>query len=205
MDVSADIWPMPRSEVVHVVTYAKGMPSFADAKPMIAYLEHRFRGVNNPEAFELIDSINKHFTEEVQRQSEEKLMLYADRIIKARLGLPELSVSDEEVAAAILLTAPKMRGRRDWAGIYRILVDLCNWPKVFKDFERKVERLNDMGLLEGMPSDKSFDYQGLQQGLSIDWPDTYIGWKKKMDADETLAHRREIATLFFGESKGTTS
>lgn len=74
-DNDAAMWPMERSAVVQIVEYAKSQPSLEAARPFIGLLDNGFRGVNNREAFELIDSITTHFKDEyrqvLRRQAEE--------------------------------------------------------------------------------------------------------------------------------------
>ena len=112
MEISvAEIWPMPRSELLELVKFAKTRPSLADVQAIIDFLNMRFRGVTNPEAFEMIDSIASHFTEEVRQQMEEQMRQYAARDIRSRLNLPELGLADDEqITSAILRTAPIMSG-----------------------------------------------------------------------------------------------
>ena len=72
------LWPMPRASVEYIVEYAKEQPSIEAARPFIGLLEKQFRGVNNKDAFELIDSIIQHFKEEwklVMRQQADKQSL----------------------------------------------------------------------------------------------------------------------------------
>ena len=200
MEISTvELWPMPRGEVLELVKFAKTRPSLADVQAIIDFLNMRFRGVTNPEAFEMIDSIASHFTEEVRQQMEEKMRQYADRVIRSRLNLPEMNLADDgQIAAAVTDTVPVMSGgHRDWAGIYRILVDFCGWPQNYKAFERRVKRLD----LKGMPRDKAFHYQGLSQGLSVFWPKTYREWMSCVDGDSTFEHRREVATVFLQHLK----
>ena len=69
---------MPRASVECIVEYAKEQPSIEAARPFIGLLEKQFRGVNNKDAFELIDSITQHFKEEwklVMRQQADKQSL----------------------------------------------------------------------------------------------------------------------------------
>ncbi len=199
MESRSEIWPMPRSELLELVKYAKMQPSLADVQVIIDFLNIRFRGVANPEAFELIDSIAYHFKEEVRQQMEERMRQYADRVIRSRLNLPEMGLADDEqIAAAIMETVPAMSGgHRDWAGIYRVLVDFCGWPQNYKAFEKRVKRLG----LKGMPRDKAFHYQGLAQGISVFWPKTYKEWMTCVDRDSTFEHRREVATVFLQHLK----
>lgn len=72
------LWPMARASVECIVEYAKEQPSIEAARPFIGLLEKQFRGVNNKDAFELIDSITQHFKEEwklVMRQQADKQSL----------------------------------------------------------------------------------------------------------------------------------
>lgn len=204
MEIDTSIWPIPCDTLAEMVKYVKSMPTLADAQPHIGLLEHVFRGINNSKAFEMIDSITLHFKKEVEEKLARKAKEYVDTIMRAHLNLPRLDITDEQVAAAIVQTATDdiMESKRDWGGFYIILSGPeCKWTTDYKDFERKVKRLKDEGLLKHLPKDKDFSYVALQQGIQPYWPKTYIEWLKKTDGGSVLEHRREVATKFLNNLK----
>lgn len=203
MEIDISLWPVPRETLAEMVKYAKSKPTLADAQPHIGLLEYCFRGINNSEAFKMIDSITHHFKKEADEELARKAEEYVDKLLRARLHLPQLDVTDEQVAAAIVQTATDdiMESKRDWGGFYIILSGPeCKWTTSYKDFERKVKRLKDEGLLK-LPKNKDFDYGALQQGIQPYWPKTYIEWLKKTDGGSVLEHRREVATKFLNNLK----
>ena len=122
-----------------------------------------------------------------------------DKMVRQHLNFPELDLTDEQIAVAIMQTVldSVMQSSRDWAGIFRVLVDKCHWPDVSKDFERRIQRMKEMGLLKDIPSDKDFDYQALQTGLPIDKKYKYEDWLRSTSNDNTFTHRRDVATKFY--------
>ena len=198
MNNANDIWPISREVLLSCVKYAKRQPCYEEAKQVEALLNNLFRGCNNTEAFDLIDSIPYYFKEERDRLAEERASARMEKIIRKRMNLPEILVDDEQIDVAItkITNDPIMNSRRDWGGIGRILIDFCGWPDVKKDFEHKVMRMKQMGFLKNLPADKDFTYQALQAGLSSDWPNSYKEWLIKTDGDNTFEHRREVAKTF---------
>ena len=172
MNNNSTDWPMPRDVLEKTVKYAKNQPSYNDALHVIEYLNYMFRGCLNQEAFDMIDSIKAHFKEETEKLLENKIKEYYDRRLNKYLDLPEFDLDDEQIATAIIQTAPVMENHRDWGGLYIVLVDCCHWPEKYKEFERKVSRLD----LSKMPAEKSFTYQGLQTGFNKTWPLKYRKW-----------------------------
>lgn len=196
--MNEELWPLSREALARMVAWAKKQPTLSDCSQVIDMLNYQFRGINNPEAFAMIDSITSHFKEEANRKAAEEAVAYAENLLKKHFDMPEINATDEQIAAAItkIAISETMQSKRDWGGIYRILVDSCKWPPAYKDFERKVKRLEEMGLLNGVPQEKAFDYQGLQTGISMEWPDSYKKWLSKTSGDNRFEHRRDVAILF---------
>lgn len=204
MEIDISLWPVPRKTLALMVEYAKSMPTLADARPFIGLLENCFRGINNSEAFNMIDSITLHFKKEADEELERKTEEYVDNFLRVHLNLPKLNITDELVAAAIVQTAKDdiMESKRDWGGFYIILSGPeCKWATSYKDFERKVNRLKEMRLLKDLPKDKDFTYIALQQGIEPYWPKAYTKWLKKTDGTSVFEHRREVATKFLNNLK----
>jgi hypothetical protein len=204
MEIDISLWPVPRETLAEMVKYAKSMPTLVDARPHIGLLEHCFRGINNSEAFKMIDSITHHFKKEADEERARMTKECVEEFMRVHLHLPQHDVTDEQVAAAIVQTATNviMESKRDWGGFYIILSGPeCKWTTDYKDFERKVKRLKDEGLLKHLPKDKDFSYVALQQGIQPYWPKTYIEWLKKTDGGSVLEHRREVATKFLNNLK----
>lgn len=74
--------PMPIDEVRKLADYAKRRPSYAEARPLIDYLNERFRGIYDPEAFEVIDSITKHFKDDNERLLKAQMQSYLERLAR---------------------------------------------------------------------------------------------------------------------------
>lgn len=195
--------PMPREELMMMVNFAKSLDCLATAMPLINCLEYRHRGINAPEVWELIDSIKKHFTEDLQREADERMQAYLEKHIREIQNRHELDVDDEQIAKAIIMTVNNkiMKSKRDWGGIYIVLKSKCQWSENIKDFERKIQSLRDRGLLYNIPQGKDFDYQSVVDGVSIDWPQTYDEWMKETECSAALSHRRDVATKFYDTLK----
>lgn len=192
-------WPMSREMLELFVNRAKSLPTLTEARIIIDLLNCAFRGVYNKEAFDMIDSITSHFKEESDQKLLKELEDRMDKMVRQHLNFPELDLTDEQIAVAIMQTVQNsvMQSSRDWAGIFRILVDKCHWSDVFKEFERRIQRMKEMGLLKDIPSDKDFDYQALQTGLPIDKKYKYEDWLRLTKKDAMFTHRRNVATTFY--------
>ena len=191
-----DLWPVPKYKLEAIVEALKNLRSYGDACPVIVYLEHDFRGVYNPEAFEMIDSVEKHFKEKEREQYQEEISKEVSRKINEIQRGNRLELSDGSVAAAIYATAKYMRSKADWGAFYRILVDYCNWPAAYKEFEARLQRLN-LKLSQQL----TFDYQSLTKGIKRDWPKTYREWQTCGLIDPVLNHRKRVATEFLNNLK----
>lgn len=195
MDSPEVLQPMPREELQRIVEYAKSFDCLANAMPIINWLEYRYRGVCAPEDWALIDSIKAHYTEDARREALERASAQIEARVKARLGIPELSVDDDIITVAIVqvMSADCFTSSRDWAAIYRILADLCGYPKVYSDFKSWIDTLYFGSTELKYPLN---DVQSVQKGLSPDWPQTYVKWLTHSTTDKTFQHRLTVAQLF---------
>lgn len=192
-----NLWPVPREELEVLVRQAKRLPTYKDAAPWLELMERDFRGVYNPEAFAMIDSVERHFIEQDRQQLKEEISQQVNRAFNEHFRQDGFELSDESVAAAIYATTKYMRNKADWGGLYRILVDYCKWPMAYKDFEIRQQKLN-LKLSQKI----AFDYQSLVKGFGRNWPKTYRGWQTYDTSDDpTLDHRRRVATKFLENLK----
>lgn len=195
MDSIQDFKPMPRDELMWMVEYAKKFDCLANAMPTINLLENRYRGVNAPEDWKLIDSIKSHYKSDTEKEIEERLQARYDKFVRKYLGLPELGLmSDEQILLAIKQTEQYIIGHSSWCGLYVVLVSMCKWPENFDGFEVRVRRLEQMGL--NLPEEKRFTYQGLQKGWDKDWPTKYEDWRTKQDGNATFEKHKVLADIF---------
>ena len=195
MDSPEVLQPMPRDELLQIVEYAKSFDCLANAMPIINWLEYRYRGLCAPDDWTLIDSIKAHYTEDARREALERASEQIEARVKARLGIPELSVDDDMITVAIVqvMSADCFNSSRDWAAIYRILADLCGYPKVYSDFKSWIDTLYFGNAELKYPLN---DVQSVQKGLSQDWPQTYEKWLTYTTTDKTFHHRKTVAQLF---------
>lgn len=157
------------------------------------------RGENSEEKWKAIDSIDDYYNKEIQRQAFEEATIVVREEVRNLLNPVQLDVDEEAIAIAIERTVNTkvFTSRRDWAGIYIILTSRCGWDNAFKRFECEYNKLVELyPRLRRLPSKKAFDYQGLQQGLSIEWPNSYSGWLTCTIKDNTFIHRKAVADAF---------
>ena len=197
MDNDSGQWPIPRDVVIKEVAFAKERPTLKDAQCIIDFLNVTFRGVYNPEAFELIDSIEKHFKESNDKIIRETTQNTVENFLNQEFGQAIIDVDDEQIEVAILQTTEVMASKRDWAGIFIILKDFCKWPKQYKDFEERVKRLN----LPNFPKHLSFDYTALHQGFDGKWPREYKKWLTYSGEDVNFDQRKRVADKFLKNLK----
>lgn len=190
-------WPMPRNLLVKTVNYAKSMPSYKEALPIINYMETMFRGYCIQEAFEMIDSVNDYFKKDIDEQIERRAKEIIDKKLNSMLDLAEFDLDDDQIETAILKTESKINSHRDWAGIFVVLVDCCKWPSVYTEFETRINKLD----LSKMPAEKKFTYQGLQTGYNDVWPKKYKKWLCMNSEVNSFNQRKEVAIAFYNNLK----
>lgn len=207
--------PLTLSEVLCYVDLCKNV-SRDHAEVMQKFLLRRAlgTGVTSSEIMEAIQSITDRFIEE-EREMRRKLM--AEEMLRRGLTTRQtIDATDDEIVKAIKKTLSKFLSDRDWAGIYRILVDCCDFPTKLSDF---VKRFDQMGIYPsddvvkgirrcGIPAISEYEYKGhkfsyqaLQKGLSQFWPKTYWEWLNNNCTDRDFINRRNIATAFFNNLK----
>lgn len=207
--------PLTYSEASHYADLCK-RSTREEAETMQRFLMKRAlaTGATSTEVQEAIQSITDRFIEE-DREMRRRAM--EDEMLRSGVSKQQkIDADDGEIVEAIKKTIPQFQSDRDWAGIYRILVDFCDFPPKLSDFVRRFDR---MGIY---PTDDAvkglekrvipainehdycghrFSYQALQKGLNQFWPQTYWEWLNHQSAERDFVNRRTIATTFFKELK----
>lgn len=203
--------PIILSEARHYADLCKNAPR-DQAEVMQNFLMRRAleTGVTSHEVLEAIQSISNRFAEE-DREMRRKA-IEEDLRRRGAIALETIEADDDQILAAIKKTLTKFNSDKDWGGIYRILVDCCNFPSAYSNF---VRRFDDMGIYPtddfvkgikrcGRPTisvyeynNHRFSYQALQKGLNSRWPQTYMGWMNSNMTDNNFINRRNIATIFY--------
>ena len=198
------------SEALWWAKRAKRVP-YPEAKDMQLLLLSRAVevGVSSPDVMDVIDGMLDHFVEEERKMKRELMAEELRR--KGILQQEKIDADDDQIVKAIKWTLPKFKSDRDWGGIYRILVDNCDFPPGKADFVRRMARMgvypNDdyqKDLVRSMPPairgtewyDHQFSYQAIQKGVKTSWPETYYGWQNSDIQDADFLDRRSIATIF---------
>lgn len=171
-------------------------------------------GVTSHEVMEAIQSISDRFVEEDRAMRKKAIEEELRR--HGTMPLDSIDADDDQIVAAIKKTLPKFNSDKDWGGIYRILVECCDFPSAYSDF---VRRFDDMGIYPtddvvkgikrcGIPAiserdyyNHRFSYQALQKGIKTTWPKTYMGWMNSQITDHDFIDRRSIATIFYKSLK----
>ncbi len=203
--------PVRVSEVYHFADIAKKLPR-DDAEKLQYFLMKRVfeAGAESDEVNNIISSITDRFVDE---DNEMRRKAIEDELRRNGTVQQEtIEADDHQIVKAIKKALPKFQSDRDWGGIYRILVDYCNFPAEKTKF---TIRFWNMGIyaqdnpkcLEGLnrfvPSiskeeymDHPFSYQALQKGCHPSWPMTYHAWKKTDSATSGFNKRKAIAAIF---------
>ena len=166
-------------------------------------------GVSSDKVLPVINSITKRFVEEER----EIIKQCIDERLRKQgiIGLQMIYAEDDQIVEAIKMTLPHFKSDWDWGGIYRILVDTCQFPSTKTDF---VKRMAEIGIYAEdntvkfsrpiPPSIKKdeycnhpFSYQNVQKGISTHWPATYQEWLRTPNPDQDLCNRISIATVFY--------
>lgn len=169
-----------------MIRYAISRPSYKDAKPIEDYLNWQFRDCGTPEIFAKIDNIARHFKE----HSEESMVARITRQLEARfkreLGLPEIQLTDGQVAECIVELMPSLGFDNQWLAIYRILVDFCNFPKEIQAFCDKIDEC-----LAGQCISRPCRYQNIQKYLDGIFKEHYRKWHNYPHQEETAFVRQK--------------
>ena len=171
-------------------------------------------GVTSPEILEAIQSIRDRFIEEDRKTRQQLIEEELRR--NGTLSHETIDADEDQIISAIKKTLRHFQSDRDWGGVYRILVDYCNFPFKFSDF---VKRFDKMGIyptddvVKGIERrtipaisvqeyyDHKFSYQALQKGIGTNWPEKYIGWMNSHKEDHDFINRKKIATIFYKNLK----
>lgn len=202
--------PMTLSEVSWWVNKAKNLPR-PDAEDIQRYLLDRALdvGMSSSDVRDKICSITDRFVDE---DNETRRQLMAEDLRrKGILEQEKIDADDDQIVQAIKWTLPKFQSDWDWGGLYRILVDCCDFPAAKTDFVRRMARMGiypkddkpkDLKRLVP-PSirgtewyDHPFNYQAVQKGVKPSWPDSYFGWQNSEIQDRDFLDRRTIAKTF---------
>ena len=187
------------SEALWWAKRAKRVP-YPEAKDMQFLLLSRAVevGVSSPDVMDVINGMLDHFVEEERKMKRELMAEELRR--KGILQQEKIDADDDQIVKAIKWTLPKFKSDWDWAGIYRILVDNCDFPPGKADFVRRMARMgvypNDdypKDLVRSMPP---FSYQAIQKGIKTSWPDAYYGWQNSDIQDRDFLDRRCVAKIF---------
>lgn len=202
--------PMTYSEVVWWTNKAKTLPR-RNAEDVQRFLLSRAAevGVASPEVLEAISGITVRFVEE-DREMRRELMAEELRRL-GTLQQEKIDADDDQIVQAMKWTLAKFKSDWDWGGVYRILVDCCDFPPEKTAFVRRFARMgvypkdNTVKNLDhALPPairgtewhDHPFSYQAIQKGVSPEWPQTYYGWLNSDIEDRNFTDRREIAKTF---------
>ena len=207
--------PISLSEVQHYVDLCKNVPR-DQAEVMQKFLMRRAleTGVTSHEVLEKIQSISDRFVEEDRDMRRKAIEENLRR--RGTIALPPIDADDDQIVAAIKKTLPKFNSDKDWGGIYRILVECCDFPPNYSNFVRKFD---EMGIFPtdntvkgikrcGIPAiserdyhNHRFSYQALQKSINNGWPQTYTEWMNCHITDRDFINRRNIATIFYKNLK----
>ena len=132
--------PLSYSEARHYADMTKKMPR-DEAEFVQRILQQRAleAGVGSSDVLEAISSITDRFYEE---DLEMRRKAVAEDLRKR--GVMEqahIDADDEQIVLAIRWTLPKFHSDWDCGGIYRILVDFCDFPATKTDFVRRMAKM----------------------------------------------------------------
>lgn len=202
--------PLSYSEARHYADMTKKMPR-DEAEFVQRMLQRRAleAGVDSSNVLEAISSITDRFYEE-DREMRRKA-IEADLRKRGVMEQTHIDVDDDQIVQAIRLTLPKFQSNWDWGGIYRILVDFCDFPATKTDFVRRMARMGIYAqdnfvknLDRPVPPairgtewhEHPFGYQAVQRGVDPSWPPTYYAWKNIEITTHDFTDRLTIATIF---------
>lgn len=132
--------PLSYSEARHYTDMTKKMPR--DEVEFVQRLLQRRAleaGVCSPDVLEVISSITDRFFEE-DREMRRKA-IEEDLRKRGVMEQMHIDADDDHIVLAIKWTLPKYHSDWDWGGIYRILVDFCDFPVTKTDFVRRMARM----------------------------------------------------------------
>ena len=177
-----------------MISYAKSLPSWDDARHIANYLNWQFRNKGTPEVFDSIDSIARHFKDHSEQAIADRIRRKLENQFHKQLGLPEIELTDDQVAKCIIELMPYMGFDNQWLAIYRILVDFCGYPKEIQAFCDKMDEC-----LDGLRVDRPCRYQNIQKYLDGIFEKPYRQWLSYPHQEETAFARQKRAADKFLE------
>ena len=203
--------PITVSEAYHYADIAQNLPrNDAEAIQRALYIRAFETKCTSSEILGAIQSITEHFVDEDREMR--RAVIEKDLRLNGLLKQEHIDADDDQIVIAIRKTLPNFQTDSDWGGIYRILVDCCDFPPVKAVFVRRMARMGiypEDNIVNGIERsirpqirgdewcNHSFTYQAIVKGVSNLWPKTYKEWMISDLKDRDFIARREIATIFF--------
>ena len=187
-------------DLEEMISYAKSLPTWEEARPIANYLNWQFRSNGTPVVFARIDSISRYFKEQNEQAMTERIRRQIEMRFQKMLGLPEMNLSNEDVVSALMEVMPLMSFDNQWVALYRILVDYCDYPSEIQAFCDQIDNS-----LAGRKLARPCRYQNIQKFLTGILAKPYKQWlsydasndtgfkRQKRVADQFLAIVRRIA------------
>lgn len=169
-------------------------------------------GKESEDVITVVDSISDRFEAEDRKMRRE--LLIEDMRRNGLLTQEHIDADDAQIVEAIKLTLPFFKNAFDWAGIYRILVDLCAFPENKAEFVRRFAQMGiyakddtvkgvDYRQLPAIKKEEygsyQFSYQSIEKGIKSDWPPKWMNWKLSEMDDRAFKSRKNIAQIFLNE------
>lgn len=201
--------PVSYSEAKHYVDIAQKLPrDEAEVLQRVIMRRAQEAGVCSDSIWPLIYSITERFADE-DREMRKKIM-EEDLRQKGIMTQQKIEADDNQIVLAIKWTLPRFKSDWDWGGIYRILVDFCDFPSVKTKFVTKLADLRiypkdnyviikdrlTPSIYQDEYHGHPFSYQAVQRGCPFNWPATYDAWKNSMIQTNDFSDRKTIAALF---------
>ncbi len=204
--------PLSVSDVRYWVKASKTMPR-NDVETIQRFLRQRALDCGCEEGVSLlISSMTDRFVDEER----EMLRARIDARIRRNefLEKQRIEATDDQIVKAIKRTLPEFESKKDWGGIYRILVDYCQHLGFTATKTTFVKRFAKMGIYpeddivknidhtvpptiykneyNGLP----FSYYAIDKGVNAYWPPSYKEWETCDENSNDFIARRKIAVLF---------
>lgn len=200
------------SEALHYVNIVKKQP-----RDIVILLQNILRqriieaGYVSDDVLGLVDGMTERFVEEDKK--ERRKLMEAELRRTGLMAQEKIYADDHKIIQAIKETLPKFKSDWDWGGIYRILVDFCDFDSVKTQFTKRFWQMGIYatdnpvcvkGLKKEIPTaiyresycDHFFSYQAIQKGCPTSWPKTYFEWQKIESSDIDFYNRKRIADIF---------
>lgn len=159
-----------------------------------------------------IKSLTDRFADEERKELRRRMDEYIRRMWI--MEQQSINATDEQIVKAIKWTLSDFESKKDWGGVYRILVDYCQHLGFTATKTTFVKRFAKMGIYpeddtvkdidRSMPpaiykeeyKGFSFSYYAIDKGVGAYWPSSYDDWKTSDITSNDFVQRRKIATLF---------